>query len=559
MLNKLRLRLRALFFKSKMEEELDEEVRFHLEREIEENIARGMTPEEARYAAIRSFGGVERVKEESRDVRGIRLLEELWQDLRYGARMLMKQPGFTLIAALTLSLGIGANTAIFSLINTVLLRPLAVAHPERLARIYPRGSQGTSFPNYRDLAAGNQVFSELAGHAVMQLNLGQGEAMTRVGAELVTGNYFAALGVRPRIGRTFGTETDGAPGAHPVAVVSHGFWQRKFNADPALVGQTIALNGQKFMVIGIMPEGFRGTWPLVIAPEVWVPVTMQPSLFPGVNRLEDRGSGWFDVFGRLKPGVSLAQAQAAVVLQAKRLAEAYPEQNRGLDPLGRRLRFPLENNNFSPYLEIVGVVKDSKYRTLGEEPQSFFYVPRLQNYRPQTTLLVRTVGEPGRLRSAVRERVLALDKALLVEVATMRENLALALLPARIAVSLLGMLGLLGLSLAVVGIYGVISYAVSQRTSEIGLRMALGAQPSAIFRLVIGQGMKLTMLGIGLGAAAALALTRFLTSLLIGVSPTDPLTFVVLAALFSLVALLACYIPARRATKVDPLVALRRE
>ena len=113
-----------------------------------------MTPEEARYAALRSFGGVERVKEESRDVRGVRLLEEVWQDLRYGARMLMKQPGFTLIAALTLSLGIGANTAIFSLINTVLLRPLAVAHPERLARIYPRGSQGTSFPNYRDLSGG---------------------------------------------------------------------------------------------------------------------------------------------------------------------------------------------------------------------------------------------------------------------------------------------------------------------------------------------------------------------------------------------------------------------
>src|SRR5215470_14201711 len=142
MLNRLKLRLQALFFKSKIEEELDEEVRFHLEREIEENIVRGMTPEEARSAAIRSFGGVERIKEESRDVRGIRLLEEVWQDLRYGARMLLKQPGFTLIAALTLALGIGASTAIFSIVDAVLLRPLPYPEAERLLSLKEVDAKG---------------------------------------------------------------------------------------------------------------------------------------------------------------------------------------------------------------------------------------------------------------------------------------------------------------------------------------------------------------------------------------------------------------------------------
>ena len=231
----------------------------------------------------------------------------------------------------------------------------------------------------------------------------------------------------------------------------------------------------------------------------------------------------------------------------------------GQSPVGRRLRFPQRGNSFSPYHEIVGVVKDIKYGTLGEEPRSFFYLASPQNYSRQAVLHVRSAGEPNLLRSALRERVLLMNKALLVEVATMRENLAVAFLPARVGAALLGLFGLLGLGLAVVGIYGVISYAVSQRTGEIGLRMALGAQRRDIFRLIIGQGLKLTLAGIGIGAAVSLALTRFLSSLLVGVSPADPLTFTSLILLFSLVSLAACYIPARRATKVDPMVALRYE
>jgi putative ABC transport system permease protein len=231
----------------------------------------------------------------------------------------------------------------------------------------------------------------------------------------------------------------------------------------------------------------------------------------------------------------------------------------GQSPLGRRLRFPQRDNSFSPYHEIVGVVRDTKYGTLGEEPRSFFYLASPQYYSLQTVLHVRTAGDPDLVRSAVRDRVLAINKDLLVEVATMRENLAVAFLPARVGAGLLGLFGLLGLSLALVGIYGVISYAVSQRSSEIGLRMALGAQRGDILRLVVGHGLKLTLAGIGIGVAVSLVLTRFLSSLLVGVSPVDPLTFITLMLLFSLVSLSACYIPARRATKVDPMVALRHE
>src|SRR5262245_40335080 len=216
MLNKLRLRLQALFFKSRLEEELDEEVRFHLERDIEENIARGMSPEEARLAALRSFGGVERVKEESRDVRGIRLLEELWQDLRYGARMLRKNPGFTLIAVLTLALGIGANSAIFSLVNTILLRPLPVREPQRLVSVFPTilrtgEAQAFSYPNYVDVRDRNDVFSDLAAFHIAGMSLSRNGNNEIIYGYLASGNYFEMLGVKAVMGRTFTPEDDRTP------------------------------------------------------------------------------------------------------------------------------------------------------------------------------------------------------------------------------------------------------------------------------------------------------------------------------------------------------------
>jgi len=218
-----------------------------------------------------------------------------------------------------------------------------------------------------------------------------------------------------------------------------------------------------------------------------------------------------------------------------------------------------KDNVFGPYHEIVGVAKDIKYRSLGEDPRAFFYTPALQNYRLHMALHVRTAGDPDLLRGDARDRVLALDKNLLVEVATIRENMAMAFLPARVAATVFGLVGLFGLSLAVVGIYGVISYAVSQRTGEIGLRMALGAESGDILRLIIRKGMALTLIGVGIGSALSLATTRLLSRILFGVSAADPLTFIAVPLLLTTVAVFACWIPARRATKVDPMIALRRE
>ncbi|HEY7617851.1 MAG TPA: ABC transporter permease, partial [Terriglobales bacterium] len=325
------------------EEELEEEIQSHLRMAIRDRMQRGESAEDAESAARREFGNVGLIKETTRGMWGFGALETIWQDLRYGARMLLKQPGFTLMAILTLSLGIGANTAIFSFVNGVLMRPQVVAEPEQLLRIFKRQGNFFSYPNYRDLAEGTQSFAMLAAHCSGSLNLSQGDTIERVFGEFVTGNFFPALGIPAALGRTFGTETDDGSGAHPVAVMSHGFWKRRFGGDARIVGQTITLNGHQFTVIGIMPEGFRGTWPVGVAPELWTPL-MQPQLRPGADFFSDRNAESVNVFGKLKPGASPAQAQAEVSLVTKRLAETYPaldpDVNRNLE--GSRV-YPLDH------------------------------------------------------------------------------------------------------------------------------------------------------------------------------------------------------------------------
>jgi putative ABC transport system permease protein len=893
MLNKPRLRLRALFFKPKMEDELQAELQFHLEREIEENIIRGMTPEEARLAALRSFGGVERVKEESRDVRGIRLFDEVWQDLRYGLRMMLKNPGFTTIAVLTLALGIGANTAIFSVINALLLRPLPYRQPEQLVKVFraqPDPTKGMlpsiwSYPRFEMLRDQNRSFAEVAGFNQSPYNLTGTDAPEQLQIEMVSAGYFPLLGVNTIVGRSFTAEDAGT-----VALLGYGLWQRRFGGDPQVVGKTIELDQQAFTIVGVLPSGFRGQSGTA---DAWLPM-MAATRFVR-TLLTDPNEHWFQVVARVKDGVTLAQAQADMrrlgmqieqkypgppdtapgnakapvlaplqaakvepalrtsfllllaavglvlliacanvanlqlaravarqrefalraALGASRLRllrqliieglllalvggalsvllarwgvallmhirprdntqfwtsythtfnfftvnldsrvlgfnfglalltgllfgllpalqssfinvnaalkdvaggsgagfhgqrkskarsllivaeiavalvllsgaglminsllrlqsvnlgfapenllqmtvyarDAKPEfyeqalarvqalpgveaasfsrnapalgryaravidiegradikqagvgfhsvspeyfktlsitllrgrvftpQDRagaarvalinkaaaerffpGEDPVGKRIR-PYVTPQYRTtelFVEIVGVVADVPYGRLEEAIGPDVYVSALQPTDQMRMLIVRSRVDAAALTAAVRREVLALDRNIpLTAVQTMQERVAEVTSRTRFIAVLLGLFAGLALLLAGIGIYGVMAYSVSARTREVGIRMALGAQKRDVLKLVLRQGLLLTLAGVAVGLLASFGLTRLMTKLLYEVSATDPLTFIVVAFLLIAVALLACWIPARRATKVDPLLALRHE
>jgi len=247
-------------------------------------------------------------------------------------------------------------------------------------------------------------------------------------------------------------------------------------------------------------------------------------------------------------------APPVVVINEEMARRFWPDRN----PLGAVVT--MDAGKGEKRFEIVGVVKTGKYWSLGEQPPLFLYHSILQGYYARTTLVAKTSGDPSSLLGAVRREIGALDSSVApIQLGTLQQHLAFALFPARIGSVLLGIVGILALVLAIAGLSGLIAYSVSRRTREIGIRMALGAERRDVLKLVIGEGMLLTLIGIAIGLAAAIGLTRFLNDLLYGVTAIDPLTFGVIALLMMGVALMACWIPARRATKVDPLVALRCE
>ena len=313
------LRLWSLLGRERAADQLNDEIQFHLEQQIAENIAAGMSEEEARYAAMRSFGNTTALKEETRDAWGWITLEQIAQDLRYGFRSLRKNPLFTVVAVLTLAFGIGANTAIFSLMDQVLLQLLPVKHPEQLVVVAERGilfggswgENDISYPMYRDFRDGNQVFSGMFCRYPTSVSLGYGDRTDRVASELVSGSYFPVLGVTAIIGRTLTPDDDRVPGGHPVAMLSYSFWQNRFSSDPSIVGKQIVLNGYTFTVIGVSQAGFDGV-EVGYKSKLFVPMMMQLQMTPLSDRLEQRRLSWVTAFGRLRPGVDMAQAKASL-------------------------------------------------------------------------------------------------------------------------------------------------------------------------------------------------------------------------------------------------------
>jgi len=319
------LRLRSLFRRGQVEAELNEELRYHLERQIEVNTAAGMSVEEARYAALRAMHGLDQRKEECRDMRRVRFIEDLWQDFRFSLRSLLKRPGFTAIALLALALGIGANTAIFSLVNAVILQPLPYRDPDRLISVYGtrnRSTQGSVGPtDFLDYRSQNKTFEQFAasGSMMLPMNLtGSGEP-ERLNASIITGNYFDTFGVRPALGRGFSLENE-KTGQDHVTVLSHAFWQTRFGGDPNIVNKTINLDGKAYEVLGVMPAE-------VVLPQpaqLWVPIN-----FDADPEMKMRNARFLRGIGRLKEGVTLAQAQADTDLIAAQLEQQYPDSNTG--------------------------------------------------------------------------------------------------------------------------------------------------------------------------------------------------------------------------------------
>jgi len=635
-------------------------------------------------------------------------IENIFRDMRYALRTLCKSPATTIIAVLTFALGIGANTAIFSVIDAVILRPLPYKTPEQLVSLWEiqvgqpptrmsasgasLGTRATAPEPQRMVVAPanladyqNHVFSGTAGFATVGMNLTESGPPERLWGEQVTADFFSVLGIQPAQGRSFSPDED-RPGNEHVVIVSHELWQRRFGSDPHMLERTVTLDGQKYKIVGILPAGFRSPSQFGTSDKLnfYVPAAYPPEL------LANHADHEVNVVARLKPGVSVREAQAELDAISSRLEHMYPDSNTNIKALitplgadivrnvrtslivllaavgfilliacanlanlllvralGRRreitIRYALGASRLRVIRELItqstvlALIGCGAGMLLGAWAKDLLLslappdIPRLgdvslnarvlaftsilalctgvlfgafpawqaSKVRPVESLktsgrnlagaslmrwrivlmiaevalsMVLLVGAGLLLKSFVLmnavdlgsqpERVLAMNINLPegrygTAVKTLEEVMSQSAEQRRFQTVLLALLASLALVLSLVGVYGVVSYSAAQRTEEIGVRIALGACNSDIFRLVIRHAMLPVACGIACGCAGAYGLSRYLAPLLFQVKPTDPLTYMTLAFLLAGVALIGCYVPARRASRIDPMVALR--
>src|SRR5262245_16449953 len=318
--------LRRLFSRRKQEEELEKELSFHLDLHTSDLIAQGHSPEEARRRARLALGGPDQVKEQCRDARGTRWLEDLLQDLRYGVRMLLNKPGFALIAVIMLAAGIAANTTIFSIADALILRPFNFPNQKRLVMVWEGGSLAGGFDhgsvapgNFNDWREQSQSFERLIAFAGRSFDLTGEHQPERFGGDVVSAGFFDALGVKPALGRAFLPGED-EPGRDQVVVLKHSLWERRFGADPNVVGGTLTLNGKTFTVIGVMPPDFNFPFN---GNEMWAPLAFDE------KTKQERANHPLRTMGLLKPGVSIAQANADLDAISRRAQRLFPDTNAG--------------------------------------------------------------------------------------------------------------------------------------------------------------------------------------------------------------------------------------
>jgi putative ABC transport system permease protein len=321
-------RARVLPRTARLDRDLQDQIRTHLDEATEEHVRQGLSPSDARRAALLEFGSIVQVEETSRDIRG-RWWRDMTKDVRYALRSLARQPAFTIVAVASLAVGIGANTAIFSIVNSILLRPRAVADPDRLVELYT-GDRGhpyetTSYPSYAEFRDRNEVFTGLAAYGIRQFKLTGDDHVEQIWGELVSGNYFEVLGVRLAHGRSFGEQDDRE--GNVVGVIGYGLWQRRFNADQGVVGQTVQVNGQPLTIAGIAPPSYTGMM-RGLSTEVWIPIGAAPLLEPANGRrlAGSRGSRWLTLIGRLKPETTVDQARVRFDLLTREMQEKHPEE-----------------------------------------------------------------------------------------------------------------------------------------------------------------------------------------------------------------------------------------